>query len=84
MINKKTKTAFQFILGGMMLVSVATIGCNDTASTTETKTDTAAVEKMVEAPPAAPVVMDTTPKMDTSSTRPIVPGNKPADKPTDR
>lgn len=77
MINKKTKTAFQFILGGMMLVSVATFGCNDSSSTTETKTDTVATEKMVETP--APVVMDTTHKMDTSSTRPIVPGNKPAD-----
>lgn len=59
-----------------MLVSAATIGCNDSASTTETKTDTAVVEKMKEeAPMAAP---DTAKKMDTAGTRPIVPTNQPA------
>ena len=77
MINKNSKTAFQIILGAIMLVSVATIGCNnDASSSTATKVDTAATEKMQEAAPAT-VVPDSTTKMDTAATRPIVPGNKP-------
>ncbi|MEP7165421.1 MAG: hypothetical protein ABI741_12050 [Ferruginibacter sp.] len=77
MINKKSSTAFQFIFGGILLVSAATIGCNDSSTTTETKTDTITTEKMKEETPA-PVVMDTMHKMDTAGTRPIVPTNKPA------
>jgi len=71
MINNKSKT-LQFILAGMMLVSVSTIGCNNgTEDKTETKVDTT-VTKMQE---AAPAVIDTVKVIDTAATRPIVPAN---------
>ena len=82
MINKKTKTAFQFILGGIMVVTFATTGCNNGSDTKDAKTDTMAVEKMQTMPakvdtPAVKVDSPAT-KMDKAEERPIVPGNKPA------
>jgi hypothetical protein len=71
MTNKKT--AFQFILGGMMLISAASIGCNDTSTKSETTTEPA-VEKMKEEPAAAPVLPDSTSGLtpDSLSKRPII------------
>ena len=77
MINNKPKTAFQIILGGIMLVSVATIGCNDSSSTTETKTDTTSTKMVEETPVLPPAVKDTI--IDTTANqRPIVPTNSPS------
>jgi len=74
MTKTNSKKLSQIILGGMMILSVTAIGCNDSSKTEEVKTDTT-TEKMQSDP--APVVMDTTPKMDTThkmdtaNTRPI-------------
>lgn len=38
MPNKQLKTAFQFILGGMIMMLVA-VGCSDSSTTKETTTD---------------------------------------------
>lgn len=61
------KTALQFFLGTFLILFIA-VGCNDTSSSKETKTDsTAAVDSNK---------MDTM-KMDTAKTRPIVPPDQP-------
>lgn len=72
MISKNKKTAFKIILGGFMLVSVATIGCNESGEAKEeAKTDTVApAAPVVETP--APAVVDTTAKMDTAAQKPII------------
>ena len=61
MPNKQVKTAFQIILGGFFMMAIA-IGCNDTSSSSETKTDTTKVDTM----------KTDTMKMDTAKTKPIV------------
>lgn len=66
MLNKTLKTALQFFLGGVIMMFIA-IGCNDTASTTETKTDSTAVD----------TASDTT-KMDTAKTKPVVIPDEPS------
>ncbi len=73
-MHKKSKSALQFILAGFMLVSVADISCNS-ESKTDSKTDTTKMETKPAMDTMAPK-MDTTAKMDTASTRPIVPANK--------
>jgi hypothetical protein len=65
---KLSKTAFQFMLGSMLVMTIAT-ACNDTSSSKETKTDSTAVSDTNK--------MDTM-KMDTAKTRPIVPPDQPA------
>ena len=76
MISKNKKTAFKMILGGIMLVSVATIGCNDSGEAkVEATTDTVAtVPPVAEAPvAAAAAVADTIAKiMDTAAQKPII------------
>ncbi len=72
MISKNKKTAFKIMLGGILLVSVATIGCNDSGEAKEeAKTDTAATAAPVVETPA-PAVVDTTAKMDTAAQKPII------------
>ncbi len=68
MINKTSKTALQFLLVGMLFVSVAFVSCNN--ESTENKVDT---EKMMDEAPA-PVVKDSIPP-DSASQRPILPAN---------
>lgn len=75
----KTKTSLQFILGGIMLVSVATIGCNNSSDAkTETTTDTTTTKKMVEETAPAAKKDSTSTLTDDTSKRPIVPTNQPA------
>lgn len=72
MISTNKKTTFKIILGGIMLVSVATIGCNNGGEAKEeAKTDTVAPAVMVVETPA-PAVVDTTAKMDTAAQKPII------------
>jgi len=73
-MNKKTKTAFQFILAGAFLVSFAIAGCNNSGESKEATKDTMSTEKSMEVAPAAPATPDTA-KKDTASTRPVIPGN---------
>ena len=70
MISTNKKTTFKIILGGIMLVSVATIGCNNSGEAKEeAKTDAVAPAVMVVETPA---VVDTTAKMDTAAQKPII------------
>jgi hypothetical protein len=67
MQNKQPKTSLLFILGAIMMLTFA-IGCNDTATTEETKTDSTAVADSAAMNSA---VTDTS-AMDTANTKPIV------------
>jgi hypothetical protein len=65
MLKRQSKTAFQLILGGCIMMAVA-VGCSDASTTTETKTDSTAAD-----------TTDTM-KMDTANTKPIVIPDEPA------
>ncbi|MDB5222801.1 MAG: hypothetical protein JWN83_1468 [Chitinophagaceae bacterium] len=67
MPNKQLKTAFQFILGGFIIMNVA-VSCNDTSSTSETKKDSTAVADSAKMDKMSTDTM----KMDTAAQRPIV------------
>lgn len=62
-MNKTTKTTMQFILGGILFVTFAVAGCNDSKTDKTTTTDTI----------ITPVAPDTT--MDTGGVRPTPGGN---------
>lgn len=48
-MNKKTKTRFQLLLAGSLLISFAVAGCNNGSEKTETKTtDSVTTEKSME------------------------------------
>ena len=49
-MNKKTKTRFQLLLAGSLLISFAVAGCNNGNEKTETKTDSVTTEKSMEVP----------------------------------
>ena len=80
MINKKSKTALQFILGGIMLASFTITGCNNNDTATKEAPKDATMDNATERPIVptnktadTPAVKDS---MDKANERPIVPTNK--------
>jgi hypothetical protein len=73
MPNKKLKTAFKIILSAFIMMVLA-IGCNDTSSKSETKTDSTAAGNSAKMNSADTLKKDTM-KMDTAKTKPIVTPN---------
>jgi len=69
MRKQKTTLFFAFVAGACLMAAIFFAGCNDEkkSSTTETRTDTMVT-------PVTPATPDTIIKMDTGSTKPIVPG----------
>lgn len=75
-MNKITKSFLQFMLAFILFASFALASCNnDGDKAAETPKDSVKTEKPMEAPPAAPVMADTTQKKDTAKTRPLPPGH---------
>lgn len=70
-MNKISKPAFKFILGGFLLVSAAVISCNSE----EKKEETPAAPATTEQAPATNVPDSTTHAMDSGAVKPVVPGN---------
>lgn len=68
-MNKTTKTTIQFILGGLLFVTMAVAGCNNS----ETKTETA--EPTVAPAPTPPPANDTINVIDTGDVKPTPGGN---------
>lgn len=60
MLKRQSKIGLQIILGGFIMMAIAA-GCSDASTTTETKTDSAAIDSTKD-----------TMKMDTANTKPIV------------
>jgi len=68
-MNKTTKTALQFFLGGLLFVTLAVTGCNNSDSKSET------TEPTVSPAPAPPPATDTTKIIDTGDVKPTPTGN---------
>jgi hypothetical protein len=68
-MNKTTKTTIQFILGGLLFVTMAVAGCNNSDSKTET------TEPTVAPSPAPPPASDTSNVIDTGDVKPTPGGN---------
>lgn len=73
MTNKMPKTAYQFLLG-FLILTFAVIACNNKAEKKETVTDTTVVKPADDVPPPPPVE-DTAKKMgaptDTAKKKPV-------------
>lgn len=70
-MNKTTKTTIQFILGGLLFVTLAVAGCNNSDSKTETAEPTVAPAPTPTPPPAT----DTSNVIDTGDVKPTPGGN---------
>lgn len=59
---RQNRTKLQFILGGILMLSLAGAACNNSGETKEAAKDTPVVETKIETPP--PVVRDSTDTME--------------------
>ncbi|MGB5007424.1 MAG: hypothetical protein WBO39_10845 [Ferruginibacter sp.] len=68
-MNKTTKTTLQFILGGLLFVTIAVTSCNNKDSKSET------TETTVTPAPVTPPVNDSSNIIDTGDVKPTPTGN---------